>query len=133
VYFDGVINGPHCIKFTEKGEEVIGWIIKKVMAEIHDDTMKTAVEKFGRKMKNILRLWLALQRQLMSVKRQSASDIETFKNNRDELRRAVVDLIELSNRTFPDVKQFPSQATDYTQSPHLVHGRTGFMGELRSI
>ena len=63
-----------------------------------------------------------------SLKRQSASDIETFKNNRDELRRAVVDLIELSNRTFPDIKQFPKRL----KLPTTLKALTLFMEELDS-
>ena len=51
----------------------------------------------------------ALQRQCMSVKRQSADDKATFKRNCDALRKAVVDLVELSDRTFPDAKQFPNR------------------------
>ena len=88
--------------------------------------MKIAVMEFGTKMKKILRLWLALQRQFMSVKRQSALDKASFKSNRDELRRAVVDLIELSNRTFPEAKRFPKRL----KLPTTLKALTLFIEEL---
>eukprot|EP00986_Skeletonema_menzelii_P013028 scaffold7382_cov83-Skeletonema_menzelii.AAC.1 len=99
VYFDGVINGPHCIKFVDNGIKIIRLIKKKMMDIVEDEEMKRAMSTFGEKFEKVLTYTQLIQAQLMSTKIQ---DAEVFKANRDHLRRAIVDLVGFSERTFGD-------------------------------
>eukprot|EP00986_Skeletonema_menzelii_P000780 scaffold222_cov90-Skeletonema_menzelii.AAC.4 len=93
VYFDGVINGPHCIKFVDNGIKIIRLIKKKLVDIVEDEEMKRAMSTFGEKFEKVLTYTQLIQAQLMSTKIQ---DAEVFKTNRDHLRRAIVDLVGFS-------------------------------------
>ena len=97
VYFNGVINGPHCVKFVNNGIKIIDHIKSKMMKEVSDDEMKLAMSTFVDKFKVILTHTQSIQKILMSTK---AQDVKEFRDHRDVLRRAIVDLVEFSEGTF---------------------------------
>mmetsp|Transcript_24337 Transcript_24337/g.39548 ORF Transcript_24337/g.39548 Transcript_24337/m.39548 type:complete len:130 (-) Transcript_24337:542-931(-) len=75
-------------------------IKKKMMDIVEDKEMKRAMSTFGEKFEKVLKYTHLIQAQFMSAKIQDAGDV--FKANRDYLRRAIVDLVGFSERTFGD-------------------------------
>jgi len=99
VYFNGVINGPHCLKFVDNGIKILKHIKQEMMSIVTDEAMKSAMSTFVDKFEVILRHMQCVQKQLMST---HAQDVKVFKENRDNLRRALVDLVRWSEVTFLD-------------------------------
>lgn len=66
-------------------------------ALVENEVMKRAMSTFVLKFKEILKYTQPIQKQFMSVRIQ---DVNDFRKNRDNLRRAIVDLVDFSKRTF---------------------------------
>jgi len=68
-----------------------------MVAVVENEVMKRAMSTFVLKFKEILKYTQPIQKQFMSVRIQ---DVNDFRKNHDNLRRAIVDLVDFSKRTF---------------------------------
>ena len=97
VYFNGVLNGAHCISLAKNGDKIISDITAKMLDLVaDDDTLCNAVRKFDVQMKRILKPWYSLMRFMTSTDRHSASSIAEFKANLTEMKSAMLDAAEQS-------------------------------------
>ena len=93
VYFSGVINGPHCFTFAQKGTEILADLTKEMLDIITDGPLRVAIQAFKEKMDVILSLWYKLMRFLTRVGCHSKDEIKQFDVDVEAMRVAIVDLI----------------------------------------
>ena len=97
VYFNGVMNGAHCLNFAKNSDAIISGITTEMLELVCDDEkLCTAVRNFDVKMKRVLEPWCRLMCVMTSIKRHSADTIATFKDDIAEMKTAMMDLVVVS-------------------------------------
>ena len=81
IYFSGVMDGNHCMRFSEFGEKIMEKITKD-MLELDgikgNENLTVAVNKHHCHMKKILSLWFKIQRIMNTIGRLPKQTIADF-------------------------------------------------------
>ena len=96
VYFDGVINGPHCFLLSEHGEWILKEISRLMKDVIKEQRLLAAMNLLEDRMVLIIGWWDKIASFLKSTKRHTDNEINNFEANIDKMRAAINDIIKVN-------------------------------------
>ena len=76
VFFNGIMDGNHCMKFAERGDSIMAEMTKVTLKLITDTRLVALINRF-----NILQLWFGCMRFMKRTGRHTRADITSFQNS----------------------------------------------------
>ena len=92
VYFNGIMDGNHCMKFAERGDSIMTEMTKVALELITDTHLVALINKFDKDFKNILQHWFGCMRFMMHKGCHTRAEITSFRTQREELRVAIINI-----------------------------------------
>ena len=80
------------MKFAERGDSIMTEMTKVALELITDTHLVALINKFDKDFKNILQHWFGCMRFMMRTGRHTRADITSFRNQREELRVAIINI-----------------------------------------
>ena len=89
IYFNGVMNGEHCMKFASNGDGIMSEITERIMPYLKDKPLQQSLTQFSADMKKVLALWYNAMRFMERTGRRTQDEIDMFRTERQELKVAI--------------------------------------------
>ena len=93
IYHNGSIIGNHCMKFGEKGKDIVSGVNKEMKNVINTPRHVQYLDDFSEALNNIMDPLYKVLRVMKSVKKQSPTAIKQFKEDTIELNKAIHKLV----------------------------------------